>query len=249
MNPTKCKQITFTLRTKPVHFDYSIHGITLDRVSVMRDLGVLMDSKLTFGPHVDGVVRSANRALGVYLRSLQTSRAARGRRFRPEPLITAFNAHVRSVIEFGSIVWAGASKTHIQRLERIQHKMLIWLATHSTRPSQSLDYHQLLSHFGVSCIRARLVQRDLTFLHSVFSGRIRSTDIVGMFGLCVPCRRTRGRAILHEPTARVETIRAGMFCRLPRQVNGMYEHVASADLFASRGTFMKSLRAFLISLT
>ena len=249
LNPTKCKVMTFTLRTKPVTFDYAIHGIALDRVSVMRDLGVLMDSKLTFGPHVDSVVRGANLALGVYLRSLQTSRAVRGRRFRPAPLITAFNAHVRSIMEFGSVVWAGAAKTHVQRLERIQHKMLMWLANHSTNPSQSLDYHHLLSHFGVSCIRTRLVQRDLTFLHSLFSGRIKSADIVGMFGLCVPARRTRGRAILREPTARVETIRAGMFCRLPRHVNEMYERVADADLFARRATFMTSLRAFLNFMT
>ena len=101
-----------------------LHNVTLDRVSVMRDLGVLLDSKLTFGPHVDGVVRSANRALGVYLRSMQTSRSVAGRRFSPGPLLTAFNAHVRSIIEFGSVVWAGAARSHLQRLERVQHKML-----------------------------------------------------------------------------------------------------------------------------
>ena len=82
--------------------------------------------------------------------------------------------------------------------------------------------HDLLSHFSVHSISTRLAQRDLTFIHSVFSGRIKSTDIVEMFGLCVPARRTRGKAILNEPTARVETVRAGMFCRLPRHVNFLY---------------------------
>ena len=37
--------MTFTLRTKSVTFDYAIHGIALDRVYVMRDLGVPMDRK------------------------------------------------------------------------------------------------------------------------------------------------------------------------------------------------------------
>ena len=91
LNPAKCKTITFTLR-KPVQYDYVVHGVTLERVSVMRDLGVLLDSKLTFGPHVDGVVRCANRALGLYLRSLQTSRRVAGKRFTPGPILTAFNA-------------------------------------------------------------------------------------------------------------------------------------------------------------
>ena len=31
-------------------------------------------------------------------------------------------------MKFGSVVWAGADKTHVQRLERVQHKMLCgWL--------------------------------------------------------------------------------------------------------------------------
>jgi hypothetical protein len=33
--------------------DYSLNGQNLERVSVIRDLGVLMDSKLTFSEHVD----------------------------------------------------------------------------------------------------------------------------------------------------------------------------------------------------
>ena len=140
----------------------------------------------------------------------------------PGNLPNQLQTGVRSILEFGSVIWGGAAKTHLQRLERVQHKMLMWLATHSNRPSHSLDYHDLLSHFSVHSISTRLAQRDLTFIHSVFSGRIKSTDIVEMFGLCVPARRTRGKAILNEPTARVETVRAGMFCRLPRHVNFLY---------------------------
>ena len=97
------------------------------------------------------------------------------------------------------MVWTGAAKTHVLRLERVQHKILMWLATHSTRPSQSLYYHRLLSHFGILSVKSRLVQRDLTYLHSVFSGRIDSVEILGMFGLCARARRTRGHAILREP--------------------------------------------------
>ena len=165
--------IAFTLRKQPVQSDYVVHGVTLERVSVMRDLGVLLDSKLTFGPHVDGVVRCANRALGLYLRSLQTTRRVAGKRFTPGPLLTEFNSHERSIVEFGSVVWAGAARTDLQELERVQHKMLMWLATNSSRPSSSLNYDELLSYFRVRCVKARLLQRDLTFLHAVFAGRVR----------------------------------------------------------------------------
>ena len=244
LNPIKCKAISFTLRKNPVQFDYKLHNVTLERVSVMRDLGVLLDSKLTFGPHVDGVVRCANRAF-VYLRSLQTSRSVAGGHFSPGPLLTAFNAHVRSIIEFGSVIWAGAAKTHLQRLERVQHKMLMWLATNSSRPSSSLSYEDLLTHFGVLSVQARLQQRDLSYMHAVFAGRVRSSEVLGMFGLAVPARRTRGRPVLHVPIPRVDTIKNGLLCRLPKQVNALCAAVPGADLFGSRGSFMKCVKTFL----
>ena len=44
LNPSKSKAIAFTLKTRSVSFDYAIHGTTLESVSMMRDLGVLLDS-------------------------------------------------------------------------------------------------------------------------------------------------------------------------------------------------------------
>ena len=89
----------------------------LESVSEMRDLGVIVDSKLNFGPHIDSVVGRANRALGMYLRSLSSRHAPGRKKFPPSPLIVGFNAHIRSVLEFGSVIWAGAAKTHIKRMD------------------------------------------------------------------------------------------------------------------------------------
>ena len=244
LNPEKCKVITFTLRKKPVVKSYSIQNVTLDRVSEMRDLGVILDSKLTFASHIDSVVGRANRALGTYLRTLQTSRALAVRRFKPYPLIAAFNAHVRSILEFGSVIWSGAAKSHAVRLDRVQHKFLVWLAVNSNSPSASHDYGHLLNHFKVLRISARLAQHDFMFLHGVFGGRIDSADVRAMFGLAVPARPTRSRPILYVPMARVETIRNGMFCRLPRRANNLYNVTPSADLFGNRGSFKRCVSVY-----
>jgi hypothetical protein len=46
LNVRKCKVITFSRAKVQVTFDYSLNGQNLERVSVIRDSGVLMDSKL-----------------------------------------------------------------------------------------------------------------------------------------------------------------------------------------------------------
>jgi hypothetical protein len=48
--------------------DYSLNGQNLERKSVIRDLGVLMESKLTFSEHVDVTVSKARQLLGFIMR-------------------------------------------------------------------------------------------------------------------------------------------------------------------------------------
>ena len=57
LNPTKCKSLTLTmtLRRPPVQTKYFIAGTELEHVDEIRDLGVTIDSKLTFAPHVSDI--------------------------------------------------------------------------------------------------------------------------------------------------------------------------------------------------
>ena len=52
----------------------------MEHVDQIRDLGIIIDSKLTFAQHVDHAVKRANRALGLLMRSFQTG--ARPGKFR-----------------------------------------------------------------------------------------------------------------------------------------------------------------------
>ena len=47
---------------------------TIENVHEMRDLGVILDEKLTFSTHVDAVLKKGNRALGLLIRSFQTGK-------------------------------------------------------------------------------------------------------------------------------------------------------------------------------
>ena len=48
--------MSVTLKRNPVQYAYTVPGTVLEKLDSMRDLGVILDSKLTFGAHVDSVV-------------------------------------------------------------------------------------------------------------------------------------------------------------------------------------------------
>ena len=79
LNPHKCFAISYTVKTRPVLCDYHINGTTLQRKQEARDLGVILDDKLSFARHVDTTVARARRMLGLVIRSMQQSRSLRAR--------------------------------------------------------------------------------------------------------------------------------------------------------------------------
>ena len=242
LNPSKCHSFRITLKKNFIPATYQIRGITLEHREKVRDLGVWLDSKLNFAYHVDLTVSKANKMLGLLMRSLQTGQAAG--RFKVGPILTAYFGNIRSILEYGCVLWGGAAKCHLDRLERVQHKFLIWLAfhVHTSRPSQSLSYHDLLQLFKISSLSQRRLQYDICFVHKILSGRVDSARLLGSFPLHVPQRRTRGalHQLLHVPMPRVETVRRGLFRRAVLVFNAHVGRCPEADPFNSSHVSFKS---------
>ena len=124
LNPSKCKAVRMTLKTKPLMKTYSIGNTTLENVDSIRDLGVILDSKLAFSLHIDQTVKKPNRALGVLIRLLQK---ANRRGYVQATSVLTYFSRVRSYMEYCYVIWGGAARTHTDRLDRIEHKLLMWL--------------------------------------------------------------------------------------------------------------------------
>jgi hypothetical protein len=59
LNVDNCKSITFSRLRHPIEFSYMLCGINLDRVDFINDLGVIMDSKVSFTGQIDVTVGRA----------------------------------------------------------------------------------------------------------------------------------------------------------------------------------------------
>ena len=230
LNPSKCKSFTMTLRRAPVQITYNIGGTVLEHVDQIRDLGIIIDSKLTFAQHVDHAVKRANRALGLLMRSFQTG--ARPGKFRTSAVLTACFANVRSILEYGSVIWAGAAETHTARIDRVQHKFLMWLLSYTLSGyAPSLSYENLLHHFRLPSLSSRRMQHDIIFIRNIFRLNFDCADLLASFALHIPTRSTRAYKLFNEPRARVNTIQSSLFCRLPRVANSFLNKCNRVDVF------------------
>ena len=103
---------------------------------------MLISRDLSFKEHIDDVVQSSKIMSGMLLRTFET---------REERLmVTMFKSHIRSKLEYGSLVWNPSKKEDIDKLEGIQRNF-----TSKIRGMEKLDYHQRLERLKLYSLERR----------------------------------------------------------------------------------------------
>ena len=63
LNISKCNVISFTFKKSRIMHDYVVDDVSIQRVSVVKDLGMWLDEKLKYKHHMDVIVSRANSVL------------------------------------------------------------------------------------------------------------------------------------------------------------------------------------------
>jgi len=117
LNVSKCKIITFTRKCVSLINKYFLNGIELERVNQVKDLGVYLDSSLSFNDHHVHIQNRASSMLGFIMRSCNN--------FDNPLALKSFNyALVRSIFDYNSIIWSPYTFGTIYSLETIQNRFL-----------------------------------------------------------------------------------------------------------------------------
>ncbi|CAD6222047.1 GSCOCG00005308001-RA-CDS, partial [Cotesia congregata] len=83
--------------------------------SDVKDLGILIDNKLTFEKHIDKISLQAFKVLELITRT--------GRDFlNPYSLLSLYRSLVLPILEYGAVIWSPYTDTLINRVERVQNK-------------------------------------------------------------------------------------------------------------------------------
>lgn len=188
INASKTKVITYSRKTHPFQFSYSLNNARLSKVSEVRDLGVLFDSSLSFTPHIRQVVGRALRSLGAVCRFTRDFTS-------PVPFLKLYSSVCLPQLEYSSVVWNGTCQCNHQYIERVQKKFLSIYKHRLGRSSvSSSSQHQLPRLIPLSCRRDRA---DLLFLHKLLHGVISCPELLSQLMLRVPQKCTRSRYPFH----------------------------------------------------
>lgn len=221
----KCKSITFTRKINVVHFLYSLCDTPLEKVSVIRDLGVYLDAKLHLNTHIDHIVNKALRMYGFVMRVCSNFK-------RPSSYISLYMSLVRSQLEYASIIWNPFYEKYSNQIETVQRKFLRSVNYRCFRSKCS--YNNLLSKFSLPTLKTRRLLLDEMFLYKLCHNQFDCIPLTNKISYRIPSRSHRIRAAYPHclfMTAPCKT-NAGERAPLQRITTTYNTFLHSLDIFA-----------------
>ena len=104
--------ISRSCTVEPLFPDFVVDGTVVGMVSELKNLNVILDSKLAFEKQVRGIAASASRRVGILRKTMSV--------FRDVTVVAkCFGAFILSVLEYGSPVWMSAATSHLSLLDRV----------------------------------------------------------------------------------------------------------------------------------
>lgn len=179
LNISKCKHIKFTKKRIPLATSYKIDGVAIEEVLTIRDLGVVLDSKLTFKPHIEQIVNKSFKMLGFIWRNCKQFKNIAAFKI-------LYNSLVRSNLDYCSSVWNPHFKCDINRLERVQKRFLFLASAHQGRLRQLESYESRLAHFRFVSLTERRWTADQVMLFKIVRGYINCPHLLSQIGFLVP---------------------------------------------------------------
>lgn len=115
LSVAKTQLVCFAKRNSIPEIKVKLYGQVLEQVKVIKYLGIWMDSRLTFKTHIEKVIEKCKRSNNI-LRCLTGMEWGACRK----SLQRIYCALIRSVIDYGYIIYGSASESWIKKVETVQ---------------------------------------------------------------------------------------------------------------------------------
>ena len=119
-SPTKTALLPFVpLSQSAPYIAISLGGKYIENVTTFKFLGVILDQHLRYDVHLDNLITKCKRRINL-MRALAGTTYGSAKK----PLLTVYKALIRSLIDYGSIVYDKSDPAYLESLQRIQNQAL-----------------------------------------------------------------------------------------------------------------------------
>lgn len=197
-NIKKCSAMSFTRNSNTIVASYFMYNSELDRVTAVKDLGITIDSKLTYQQHIGNMVKSAYKSLGFLIREAKQLRNLKS-------IIMLYNALVRPRLEYCSLLWHALPKKYTESCEKVQKKFLRFL--YFKKYNRPPDYNvvrsaHLRQEFEINSLFNRRIIIILLFAYKILNNLANDSHILSLFEFNIPQKNTRCRQLLFVRTVK-----------------------------------------------
>lgn len=190
LNVDKCAVMSTSHSRDKVIFPYTIEGDLLERLK--KDLGIILDYKLSFSQHVDDISRKAYRMLGFIFRC--------GKYFSSQSSIRLlYSSLVRNRLEYCSSVWNPCYSNAIDQIERVQKKFTRMFYYKFRIANPRSPYDERLQHLNLHSLETRRLESDEIMLFKIIHKHVDSS-LRHKIAFHHPTRSTRQASIFYLPT-------------------------------------------------
>lgn len=159
-HPDKCKcmHISTKKNKEPTTYRLGPGNKPLDSTTQEKDIGVIIDDKLTFDAHINAKINKANSVLGTIRRTFDYIDCDNFKHL--------YKALVRPHIEYANQIWCPHLQKHIHALEGVQRR-----ATKLIPSLKDLPYHERLKKLQLPTLAYRRARGDMIELYKILSGK------------------------------------------------------------------------------
>ncbi|CAM4557273.1 unnamed protein product [Caretta caretta] len=154
-NSEKCKVMNLGINNK--NFSYKLGTHQLEVTEEEKDLGVLVDHRMTMSRQCDMAEKKANAVLGC----IRRGNSSRDK----EVLVSLYKALVRPHLEYCVQFWSPMFKKDEFKLEQVQRR-----ATRMIRGMENLSYERRLRELGLFSLIKKRLRGDMIALYKYIRG-------------------------------------------------------------------------------
>ena len=226
--------VDLTTRKNNPHPDFALFmgGVSIERTSIYKYLGVLIDDKFTWKHHIEKLCKKISSVAGMIYRIRNC--------LSRKCLMLIYQGLVSSRLRYGILCWGTAAKTHLNKLNVIHNRVVRNITYNSRRASAGPIYKSL----HILPLNGLLLSEQAKFLYQ-FTNNMLPPIFDDYLTRPTHCHNTRFASHQNFNRTRVRTCRAQttIECLGPQVWSNIPHNIKTANTF---NIFKKELKVYLL---